>query len=99
MYLLKRPNLAEKEGFRLVSAIVIAGFLAVVSLSQQTVLAIADDTLDMWTILAVVLLMAVLVFNMNRQYEVEKELAALKSEQTELLERDYAALHLSLIHI
>lgn len=93
LYLLKRPNLAAKEGFRLVSAIVIAGFLAVVSLSQQTVLAIADDTLDMWTILAVVLLMAVLVFNMNRQYEVEKELAALKSEQTELLERDYAALH------
>ena len=48
-------------------------FLAVVSLSQQTVLVIADDTLEMWTILAVVLLMAVLVFNMNRQYEVEKE--------------------------
>ena len=93
LYLLKRPNLGAKEGFRLASAIVIAGFLAVVSLSQQTVLVIADDTLEMWTILAVVLLMAVLVFNMNRQYEVEKELAALKSQQAELLERDYAALH------
>ena len=34
-------------------------------------------------------MMSVLVFNINRQYEVEKELAKLKSEQAELLERDY----------
>ena len=47
----------------------------------------------MWTILAVVLMMSVLVFNINRQYEVEKELAKLKSEQAELLERDYTAVN------
>lgn len=64
-----------------------------VTLSQQTILPIADDTLDMWTILAVVLMMSVLVFNMNRQYEVEKELARLKTEQAELLERDYTTLN------
>ena len=44
-------------------------------------------------ILAVVLMMSVLVFNINRQYEVEKELAKLKSEQAELLERDYTAVN------
>ncbi len=88
----KRLDMTGKEAFRLVSAIAVSGFIAVVTLSQQSVLIIADDTLDMWTILAVVFMMSVLVFNMNRQYEVEKELAILKSEQAELLERDYTAL-------
>lgn len=83
----------RKSAFRAVSALTLAGFLGVITLSEQTVLAIPDDTLYMWTILAVVLMMSVLVFNINRQYEVEKELARLKSEQTELLERDYTAVN------
>lgn len=82
-----------KPTFRFASGIVLAGFLAVVSLSEQTALTIADDTLDMWTILAVVLMMSVLVFRISRQYEMEKELAKLKSEQAELLERDYTSLN------
>ena len=89
LYVWKHPGTDKKDTFRWISASVVAGFIAVVTLSQQTSLAIADDTLDMWTILAVVLMMSVLVFNMNRQYEAEKELAKLKSEQNELLERDY----------
>ena len=39
-----------------------------------------------------VLLMGLLVFHMNRQYRIEQELASLKAEQAELLERDYQAL-------
>ncbi len=92
-YLLKREELSGQEAFRFASIIALAGFLAVITLSEQKVLSIADDTLDMWTILAVVLMMSVLVFNMNRQYEAEKELAQLKSEQAELLERDYTTLN------
>ena len=67
--------------------------MAVITLSEQSVLAIADDTLDMWTLLSVILMMSVLVFYISRQYEMEKELARLKSEQAGLLERDYAALN------
>lgn len=93
LYVGKRPNMTGKEAFHLASSIVVIAFIAVVTLSQQTILPIADDTLDMWTILAVVLMMSVLVFNMNRQYEVEKELARLKTEQAELLERDYTTLN------
>lgn len=93
LYIGKRPNMTGKEAFHLASSIVVIAFIAVVTLSQQTILPIADDTLDMWTILAVVLMMSVLVFNMNRQYEVEKELARLKTEQAELLERDYITLN------
>lgn len=91
--LLRHPGRTEKEMFHRASVIVIIGFLGVIALSEQPVLAIADDTLYLWTILAVVLMMSVLVFNMNRQYEVEKELARLKSEQAELLERDYRTLN------
>ncbi len=92
-YLLKHPNISGKEAFRFVSVIAAAGILAIVTLSVQTVLAIADDTLYMWTIQAVVLMMSVMVFNMNRQYETEKELAELKTEQAKLLERDYTTLN------
>lgn len=93
IYLLKHPDMNGKAGFRLITMIIVAGFIAVVSLSEQTVLVIADDTLTMWTILSVILMMSALVFNMNRQYEAEKEIARLKSEQAELLERDYTALN------
>ena len=93
VWLSKGREIDRKSAFRAVSALTLAGFLGVITLSEQTVLAIPDDTLYMWTILAVVLMMSVLVFNINRQYEVEKELARLKSEQAELLERDYTAVN------
>nr|WP_325307332.1 ATP-binding protein [uncultured Oscillibacter sp.] len=92
-WLSRGREINRKSAFRAVSALTLAGFLGVITLSEQTVLAIPDDTLYMWTILAVVLMMSVLVFNINRQYEVEKELARLKSEQAELLERDYTAVN------
>ncbi len=93
VWLSRGQELNRESAFRAVSALTLAGFLGAVTLSEQTVLAIPGDTLYMWTILAVVLMMSVLVFNINRQYEVEKELAKLKSEQAELLERDYTNLN------
>lgn len=92
-YTVKHPDLSGKSALRIFSMIVLAGFIAVISLTEQTVLAIPEDTLSMWTILAVVLMMSILVFNINRQYESEKEVARLKSEQAALLERDYTALN------
>lgn len=93
LYISKKPNMTGKDTFRFMSVIVVFAFIAVITLSQQTILPIADDTLDMWTILAVVSMMSVLIFHMNRQYEAEKELARLKAEQAELLERDYTTLN------
>lgn len=92
-YLWRHPLSEQKKTFRPAAALTTAGFIAVITLSQQTILPIEDDVLDLWTILAVILMMSVLVFQMNRQYETEKELARLKSEQTELLERDYTTLN------
>ena len=46
--------------------------LAVVTLSEQTVLPLAADTLDMWTMLALILTLAILLFHLNRQYRWKK---------------------------
>lgn len=91
--LFRHENMSEKKAFRFASAMVLAGFLAVITLTQQTMLPLSDDILDMWTILSVILMMALLVFNMRHQVEAEKELAKLKSQQAELLERDYTTLN------
>lgn len=93
IYIAKHPDMSRKEAFRLSSVIALVGFIAVVTLNEQKTLSIPDDTIYMWLVLAVVLMMSVLVLNINRQYEVEKELATLKSEQAELLERDYTTLN------
>lgn len=79
--------------YRLLSGFVVFGFVAVIALSEQQTIDIPADTLMMWTVLAVVLMMSVLVFHSNRQYKMEKELAQLKAAQAELLERDYTALN------
>lgn len=92
-YLFRHENMSEKKAFRFASAMVLAGFFAVITLTQQTILPLSDDILDMWTILSVILMMALLVFNMRHQVEAEKELAKLKSQQAELLERDYTTLN------
>lgn len=93
VYLSGNQEIPRKDAFRLASGIAVIGFIAVITLSEQTILVLPDDTLTMWTILSVILMMSILVFNMNRQYEIEKELAKLKAEQAELLERDYTTLN------
>lgn len=93
LMLSRRDGITKKAAFRIASRLCALGLLAVVTLSEQTIFSIPEGLLDMWTILAVVLLMALLVFNLNRHYEAERELAELKSQQAELLERDYTALN------
>ncbi|MDE6362716.1 MAG: GHKL domain-containing protein, partial [Lachnospiraceae bacterium] len=92
-YLFKRRKRTAKDAFRFASMVSVAGFVAVITLSEQTVLKIAEDTLGMWAILAVVLMMSLLVYRLRRQYETERELAKLKSQQAEILERDYVTLN------
>ncbi len=95
LYGAKRPGMREQEYFRLLSFPVLAGFLGIITLSEQRPIFIQEDLLDIWTMLSLVLLMGLLVFHMNRQYRIEQELASLKAEQAELLERDYQALNQS----
>lgn len=95
LYGAKRQEMTEQEHFRLLSLPVLGGFLGIITLSEQKAPFISEDVLDIWTMLSLVLLMGVLIFHMNRQYRMEQELARLKAEQAELLERDYQALNQS----
>ena len=67
--------------------------LLAVTLGSQTVIAIPEDELAMWNLLSVILMFSVLVYNLNRHYEAEKEIVRLKEEQAELLDRDYQSLN------
>ena len=71
----------------------VIGLGAVVTLGSQTKLAVPDDLLSSWTILAVLLMLAVISLPHHRQYETEKELSELKSAQAELLQANYTALN------
>lgn len=93
VYLFGKRGLTGEKAFRFASVVVLAGFIAVITLSGQRTLEIPDDTLFLWNILSAVLLMSLIVFNLNRRYEAEKELAKLKSEQAQILERDYTTLN------
>lgn len=77
---------------QLVSVIVILGLFGAVTLSQQTILSIDEDQVGTWIILSLILMFAILFYRVKRQREMELEIARLKQEQAEILERDYQAL-------
>ena len=61
-FLWRNPDQAGKVAFRGITGVAVVGLLAVVTLSEQTVLPLAADTLDMWTMLALILTLAILLF-------------------------------------
>lgn len=77
---------------RIISGIAIAGLFGVVFLSGQSVIAIEDEEMTMWIIFSMLILVAVLFFHLNRQYEMEKKITQLEIEKNELLQRDYRLL-------
>lgn len=89
--------LAKQKGkssvpMRLASAVVMLGLFGAVLLSEQTILPLSDDQTGTWVILSMVLLFSVLFYRLSRQREMELEIAQLKQDQAEILERDYQAL-------
>lgn len=75
-----------------ISIICILGLLGTVTLSEQTLLPLDEDKITTWIILSMILMFAVLFYRVNKQREMELEIARLKQEQSEILERDYEAL-------
>ena len=79
----------DKQSSRVIAGAALAGFLGVVLLSGQKTIAISDDQLTVWVIFAMLILVAILFFNLNRQYEMEKTIAQLEKDKNALLGRDY----------
>lgn len=91
--IVNKKNMKKQEIPRFISAISFIGMFGVIALSEQSIIALRDDELTMWIIFSLLLSVAILFFNVNRQYEMEKEIVKLKSEQAELVERDYQSLN------
>lgn len=89
---LTRWNFQNTGTMRPLSIIVILGLFCTVTLSQQTILPLDEDQIGSWIILSVILMFAILFYRANRQHEMEMEIATLKQEQGEIVERDYQAL-------
>ena len=77
---------------RIIDGIAMAGLLGTVLLSGQNTIPINDDQLTTWIILSMLILAAILFFNLNRQYEMEKKIMLLEKEKSALLTHDYQTL-------
>ena len=78
--LLVRKSKDGKSGaVHLASIIAVLGLFGVISLSEQTVLPISSDQFITWTIFSVLLMFAILLYRLNRQHEMEAEIAKLKA--------------------
>ena len=88
-------SIARKKSvisMRMASVLVLMGLFGTITLSEQTILPINEDQIVTWIILSMILLFAVLFYRLSRQREMELEIAKLKQEKAEILERDYQAL-------
>ena len=91
VFLAKQPK-DSTTPMRLTSAAAMLGLFGAVTLSQQTILPLSDEQAGTWVILSMVLLFSILFYRLSRQREMELEIAQLKQDQAEILERDYQAL-------
>ena len=90
--LLAKQKEKSSVPMRLASAVVMLGLFSAVTLSEQAILPLSDDQTGTWIILSMVLMFSVLFYRLGRQREMELEIAQLKQDQAEILERDYQVL-------
>ncbi len=92
-YVIKNADIGAKEAFRITSVIAIIEMFATVTISGMEISYISTDTVYMWLIFSMVLLMNVLFLYILYQRRMEQEVVKLKQEQAELLEKDYKTLN------
>lgn len=90
--LLTKQREKSSAPMRLTSVVVMLGLFGAITLSEQTILPLSDDQTGTWVILSMILMFSVLFYRLSRQREIELEIAQLKQDQSEILERDYQAL-------
>lgn len=91
-YIVKKTEMSRREAMKIVDVVVIAGFVATISLSEQPYIELDEDLLDMWLVFSLILTVGILAFMMRRQFDAEHELAELRAAQAESAEREYQLL-------
>lgn len=89
---IKEQKNKNRKLSRIITGIAVIGLFGVILLSGQNIITISADILTTWIIFSMLILMAILFFNLNRQYEMEKTIAQLEKERNILLEHDYQTL-------
>lgn len=92
LFIVMQGDKAEKTLNRFSSIFAVTGMFCVLILTEQSVIPLSDDQLMTWVIFSGILLVAVLFYRVNRQYEMERTIAQLEKEKNVLLERDYQTL-------
>lgn len=93
IYVMKASDIGAKEAFRIASVIAIVEMFATVVISGMEISYIPTDTVYMWLIFSMVLVMNVMFLYILHQRRMEQEVVKLKQDQAELLERDYKTLN------
>jgi len=93
IYVVKKDDIGAGKIFRIASVTAIIEMFATVTISGMELSYIPTDTIYMWLIFSVVLLMNVLFLYIIYQRKTEQELVKLKEEQARLLEKDYNTLN------
>lgn len=78
---------------RVASMLAVITFFAMIMVSEQTRLPLDREVTDSWMLLTLILMFAILIFHLSRQYEMEREVARLQTEQAELIRNDYQNLN------
>ena len=83
----------NRNFFKMAVTLAVMSFFGVISIAEQTVVVLEQDTISTWIYLTVIFMFSILVYKLNYQYELEKEVARLKTEQAEVLRNDYQKLN------
>ena len=79
-------------GTKIIPYAAILGMICITFISMQKTIDVNADDLTTWTLFSVLILVAIKIFQLRGQYDMEKEIAQLETEKAELLERDYRTL-------
>lgn len=92
-YIAKQGSKATEKLYRTIAITAVVGMFCAIALTEQSIVPLSGEQSATWVILSVILLMSVLFYKLNRQYDMEKEIVRLKTEQMELMECDYQNLN------
>jgi len=89
----KKSDFSQKQIHKAFGYAGVLGLFSMIALSQQKVIDIPADTVFVWLIFFVIIIVVFILLNMRTQIELEKEIAYMREMEKELLEREYATLN------
>lgn len=88
----KRRCVSRRQVMKGFAMFFLLSLVSLISLQEQARLAISGETIDLWLMMTLILMIGVLVANLRSQLDTERELATLRAAQAESAEREYQRL-------